>query len=244
MPTAPDYNAPCLCANMREPYKQPHEPECNWRPMIAAAPPDVAQQRVDAAVERAREERDTRAPKEGDDPPVEQPAGNGKPAAPIAETAAQYLTPASSALAASEAKRRGWVEPAPMPAVPPDQARDAGAEPAHCDECQPVIEGKHRIGCSKLRDAEAAPAAPSSETLTAEQVVERIRRGDAHAVGGWAVGAPTALVTEYGRQRVASFAASDEKCAQQFAIRLGEKDAEIAKLKAQVKQLRAGEAKP
>jgi len=45
---------------------------------------------------------------------------------PIAETAAQYIAPASAGLAASEARRRGNGTPPPMPAVQPTSLVDAG----------------------------------------------------------------------------------------------------------------------
>jgi hypothetical protein len=77
-----------------------------------------------------------------------------------------------------------------------------------------------------------APSIPKVSTrvdtgeLTARDVVRYI------CVPGIRTSSAEALVTEYGRQRVASFAASDGKQARAFAIRIAELEAELRELRA------------
>lgn len=71
MKPALDINATCLCSAQRRPYELQHEPGCRWRPMSAFGDADLRQlkpgpdERIAAAVERARAERDARGPGSG-----------------------------------------------------------------------------------------------------------------------------------------------------------------------------------
>jgi hypothetical protein len=74
----------------------------------------------------------------------------------------------------------------------------------------------------------AHSAGAADPGLTVEEVVRNVFRLGMYGE------ASEALVAEYGRQRVAAFAASDEKQAHAFANQLGEQDAKIAQLKLDV----------
>lgn len=60
MPYPANIDVPCRCSASRRPYELPHDAECRWVPLSADM--DTRTQQVDDAVERARQERDTRGP--------------------------------------------------------------------------------------------------------------------------------------------------------------------------------------
>lgn len=125
-----------------------------------AKPDELAPDPVAAAVERAREERGTRAQAAEPD------------CAPIAETAASYLPPASCVLGASEAKRRSNGTPQPMPAV---QSRVAALlEPIGPGRLAPPQPETTPPDVDPER-ARALVAAVQPEALSGETTAEQLR---------------------------------------------------------------------
>jgi hypothetical protein len=140
-PAPSDLDAPCACSAQRRPYELPHDGDCAWRPMTAAAPPDAMAARVDAAIEAARDERATLGPVE---------------ATPATEVAQAQSTPA---------KRSNGHTPMPFAAVQPAVAAAHAKAMASPGEAFPVVdaEGKTRMLVSVGDEPAPVPAVePSS----------------------------------------------------------------------------------
>jgi hypothetical protein len=132
--TADLLDAPCACSAQRRPYELPHDGDCAWRPMTAAAPPDAMAARVDAAIEAARDERATMGPAKSHprdgSTVVVQPDGSP-------EALAGYV----SSVLAKAPKSNGTpapfaaVQPVPMPAVEVDDSRGCQSHDGNGARC-------------------------------------------------------------------------------------------------------------
>lgn len=113
------------------------------KPLPAPAQPAAGALEAQAIVDRADDEQRM----------------HGDVAVALADSAARYLAPASSGLAASEAKRRGNGTPPPMPAVEPGERNDdiSRAQPDDDERAQRWV--KHMLGGAFTGDWEDRYAA-------------------------------------------------------------------------------------